>query len=189
MAEGAGWLIGSWPPAPWEWLLLILVLAAVLSLLLGTVIYGAPPVPSSPESRRVMLNHLERLPEGPVYELGSGWGGLARAAAAHFPDRQVIAYERAPIPYLASLALQLVWRRPNLVLRRGDFHRADLSRAAAVLCYLFPEPMRRLEPKFAAELKNEALVISQSFALPNRKPDLVDESVSSLSTIFLYRYR
>ena len=79
-------------------------------------------------------------------------------------------YELSPLPWVVSRMIQLTLRRPNLMLRREDFMDAPLKDAALVLCYLYPGGMARLQPKLAAELPAGALVISNTFALPDWQP-------------------
>jgi hypothetical protein len=121
-----------------------------------------------PTSRRVRAVLLELLPqdlEGEVHELGAGWDGLALALADALPRARVVAWEQSLVPW-AVFRLRLALKpRPNVELRRRDFFEADLSGAGLVVCYLWTGAMARLAPKFEAELRDGAVVLSQTFAL------------------------
>jgi predicted O-methyltransferase YrrM len=143
-----------------------IVLLVILLLLVYTLRTGISPVPTTPRVARVMLAMLPALPPGRVYELGSGWGGLAIALARRLPERAVVAVELSPLPWLLTRVRLALAPCPNLILLRGDFHALSLADAALVACYLYPGAMARLRPKLEAELPPGALVVSNSFAVP-----------------------
>jgi len=132
------------------------------------------PVTTLTAGRRKALSMLPRDAKLAV-ELGAGWGGLTRRIRQALRNANVIAYEASPIPSEVS--------RVSGPVHRGDLFAADLTNADVVFCYLSPWHMARLAPKFAAELKNGASVISVAFPLPDFAPDAADDPV------YLYRYR
>lgn len=146
------------------------VVAAALSIILYTLRLGISPMPTSPRVRRVLLPLVPPELQGTVLELGSGWGSLAFALADRCPRAQVVAYELSPVPYAFAQLRQLLRPRPNLRLVRQDFFQAPFSEASAVVCYLFPGAMARLEPRLVQELRPEALVFTHTFALRGWTP-------------------
>jgi precorrin-6Y C5,15-methyltransferase (decarboxylating) len=80
--------------------------------------YEAPPVAAAdgwrltdsefaqPDSGPILLTHTDvraaalarfrGLPDGPIWDIGAGLGGMAVTLARAFPDREVVAIERAP---------------------------------------------------------------------------------------------
>ncbi|MDW7709169.1 MAG: class I SAM-dependent methyltransferase [Deferrisomatales bacterium] len=149
---------------------------------------GISPVPTSPRVRAALLASLPADLEGTVFELGSGWGGLAFALAHRYPSCPVRAYELSPLPWAVSRLRALFARTPNLRLLRADFHRAPLGTAVLVVCYLYPGGMARLRPKLAAELPAGALVVSHFFPVPGWKPLRVHRADDeAASRIFVYR--
>jgi len=57
-----------------------------------------------------------------------------------------------------------------------------------VVCYLFPEAMRALDEKLRRELRPEARVISNTFALPGWKPVRTHRLPDIYATrIYVYR--
>jgi trans-aconitate methyltransferase len=142
---------------------LALVACAGGSIVWHTLALGISPMPSSRRVRDAVLAALPTDLEGEVHELGAGWGTLAVPLARRFPRAQVIAWESSWVPWA------VLWLRgralPNLEVRRADFFTADLTRARAVVCYLFTGAMERLSTKFHQELSRGAWVVSHTFAL------------------------
>lgn len=167
------------------------VALAVVGLAIGSVLFytlrtGVPPMPSAPACRAAMLDALPEGFAGTVYELGSGWGHLAFAAARRFPSARIVGYELSPLPWLFSRLRQAVARRPNLALHRGDFFGAPIGDADAVLCYLCPRPMRNLRRKLERELVPGALVICNTFAVPDWPGQRIDVG-RDLESVLVYR--
>ena len=63
-----------------EILLFGAVLLAIGLVFASTLRTATPPLPTSPSVRKTLLAMLPSQVDGPVYELGSGWGGLAGPA-------------------------------------------------------------------------------------------------------------
>ncbi len=57
----------------------------------------------------------------------------------------------------------------------GDFLDQKLSEATVILCYLFPEALRALRPKFERELKPGTRIVSEVFTVPSWKENKVIE--------------
>lgn len=141
-------------------LLLTLALLALVAIVLPTALTGMSPMPSSREAARVITRVLvERGVEGPVVDLGSGWGTLLRPLSRALPG-PVQGWEVSPLPWLWS---RLTVR--GATVRLGSFHGADLREARAVVCYLSPEIMKKLRPKLEAELPVGAVVVSNAFGM------------------------
>ncbi len=159
------------------------------ALLLATTIRtGISPVPTTPRVAAAMLDLVPALPPGRIYELGAGWGNLARALARRFPERQVVGYELSPLPLLAARAWLALSPRSNLTFRKADFFQVPLSDAALVCCYLYPGAMRRLAPKLEQELAPGALVVSNSFVVPGWEPAATRRTDDQYGTpVYLYR--
>lgn len=150
-------------------IIFVLVLVAALSICIDTARLGISPMPSSKKVRKAVRSFIGK---GKIYELGSGWGTLALELSR---DNQVIAFEKALIPWLFSKINQMVRGASQISILRKDIYSANLSDADIVFCYLYPGAMKRLSLKFEEELKYGAIVISNSFQIPGRKPDKIIE--------------
>lgn len=168
--------------------ILILALAAVASVFVPTLITGASPLPTSRPVREAMLGLLPDHMVGPIYELGSGWGGLARALARRYPGAPVRGFEVSLLPWAWSRLRHLLGGPPNLTFALANFHGADLSDAALVVCYLPGPAMEKLRPKLEAELPHGVLVLSNTFALLGWRA-VEEKTVPDIhrSRVYLYR--
>ena len=92
------------------------------------------------------------------------------------------------LPWAVSRAVLAAAGPGNLRLTCKNFHDADLSDAALVVCYLPGPAMEKLRPKLEAELPRGALILSNTFAL--RGWQAVDTRTAPdmyRSRIYLYR--
>jgi len=166
-----------------------LVLLAIGLVFVSTVVTGASPLPTSAAGRKTMLAALPIRIAGPVYELGSGWGGLAVALARRYPDHPVKAFEVSLLPWAFAKMRALLGGPPNLQFRLGDFHRTRLTDAALVVCYLTPPAMAKLKPKLEAELMPGTLVLCNTFAVRGWQPvSVVTAPDAFRNQIFLYKF-
>jgi hypothetical protein len=142
-------------------------------------------MPSSKKAKEAILQLLPQSIEGGViYELGSGWGGLAFLLAKKYPKAKIIAFELSPLPFLVSRLRQVAQRRGNLIIHRKSFYNRNLSDAEAIVCYLFPGAMKKL----ASELPTHCVVISNTFALPGWQSDS-PHFLDDLASTPIYTYQ
>ena len=157
--------------------LLVLALALGLFVAVSMIVAIFTPVPYVPSKRFVvdaMIKEAHLQPGMTVVDIGAGDGRILQAAMNACDGIHAIGYECMPSVYLyARLRLWLL--RSRVDYRYGNAFNADLSNTDVVFTYLSPSVMRRLSPKFAAELKPGARVVSHAFPLPNREADDVME--------------
>lgn len=169
-----------------------ILLAAVLTVLFNEIYQhrmGVSPMPTVPRVRRAMLDHMPDGVTGTILEIGSGWGGIAVALAKKYPDAKVIGLERSPAPLLISRLRRLLHPGlKNLSFVNMDFFDYDMKDVDVIACYLSNPHMAKLEPKFSAELKPGALVVSSTFYMPDWKPETV-ETIEGLYDTKIYVYR
>lgn len=164
--------------------------ATSISILITTLTTGSPPTPSSPSLRReiIAMTAAADAGDGVFYELGSGWGGLARAVARANPDRTVIGLERSFIPWAVAAGSNRLFGPGNLQFRHTDFSRMDLADAALAVCYLSGDTLRHAAPVLEQRLPTGCAVISATFAWPGRKPVAVRTAGDLFnSPVYLYR--
>lgn len=142
-----------------------------LSIAWFTVKTGISPMPSSSRACATILKASEQGSEGLIIDLGSGWGTLVFALARKYPASQIIGYELSWLPWLYSQACKVMFGLHNVQLIRQDFLTADLPEAAILTCYLFPQGMNALQIKMAESHYTNCLLISNTFALPDREPE------------------
>ena len=122
-----------------------------------------------------------------IYELGSGWGSLARALATQYPAYKVVGMEISIIPWVFSRIMLLLRPKKNLEFQLCNFFNTDISDCRLAVCYLAPSTMKRLYSKFCKELPSGSLILSNTFSL--RGWTVMKSAIASdfyQSKIFLY---
>lgn len=130
---------------------------------------------------------LKLLPATPcrVLDLGCGDGGLLLRLARARPDCQFTGIEHAPLTWLLAKLRSL--GRPNVTIRHGNFWAAPLTQYAVVYAFLSPAPMPRLWVKACTEMAPNALLVSNSFAVPGIEPASTTAVADRRNTrLFLY---
>ena len=163
----------------------VVVLAA--SIVWGTIRSGISPMPSSRQAMDAVMGLIPDNFSGQVYELGSGWGQLAIRIAKKHPHARVTGLELSPLPHFFSK----VWSHRNglgnLEFVSADFTRLDLSDGDLVVCYLYPKAMTGLAQQLGTQLSAHAIIISNTFRLPNWTPSHQVE-LDDLYRTRIYRY-
>ncbi len=150
---------------------------------------GISPMPSSQKARQAVIGLIEKTGDGPVFDLGSGWGNLIIPLARKYPERKIVGYELSLIPWSVSLILKHTLKLNNLQLYRKNFLKADLSDASVCVCYLYPKGMQRLAEKISAGEMAPQFLISNNFALPDHQPaETLQLTDFYRSPVYLYRF-
>jgi hypothetical protein len=161
----------------------ISIIAAILmlSLLVGLVqTRGVPFISTAAKDFDKILSVMQLKAGDKLYDLGCGKAHFLIYAASKC-DICGVGYELSFWPYLwARFNVWISGAKVKIYLK--NFLTADLSDADMVFCYLFPEAMVKLEDKFQQELKIGAMVVSNSFPLPQLKP------AKTLDKILVYRF-
>jgi len=150
--------------------LIIIIGLCGLSIAWFTLHTGISPMPSSTKARRAILKASEQAGEGSIIDLGSGWGTLLFALARKYPERPVIGYELSWLPWIFSIISKTIFGLHNVKILRQSFLTADLTAASLLVCYLFPKGMLDLQQKLCHGQHPDTLLISSTFALPDREP-------------------
>lgn len=159
-----------------------------LSIAWSTARVGISPTPSSRKARDAIIRLMADTGTGPVYDLGSGWGGLAIRLAKDHPDRKIVGYEVSFVPWLVSVFFKNILRLGNLEIYRKNFLLADLSGAAVLVCFLHTDGMREIAKKLTAEEGSSGFLISNYFALPSCQPE-TSIQINDFYNSPMYRYR
>lgn len=128
------------------------------------------------------------LPAEPAtaIDLGCGDGGLLRRLARARPDCRFVGFEHAPLTW--GWAWLSCRRLPNVEVRFGDFWTHPLRGYALVYAFLSPSPMQQLWAKARAEMRADAVLVSNSFAIAGIQPTRTIE-VADRRRTRLYCYR
>lgn len=172
-------LMQWWQGSPW-WFLLS---GAVLFLLLGAAWRGRVPLFLSARPVLEAMPDLMPRSEQPLHvaELGCGTGRVVAAMVQRWPQHRYVAVEVAWLPWLMSR-----WRLrhyPQVTVRREDFWRMDWKAFDVVYVFLSPLVMPAVWQKAQAELRPGSWLISNSFAIPERVPDIQRETDHPLQPV------
>lgn len=145
-------------------------------------------MPSTRKQAQVILDLIPQNIRGSIAELGSGWGTLALALARHRPQCRITGYESSHVPFLVSKIIAIASRVQNLEFERANFLKMPLQNYSAIVCYLHPAAMHKLQTKLETEMSPGTLVICNTFAMSDWKADHVVELEDMYKTkIYLYR--
>ena len=127
----------------------------------------------TPEKVVDAMLHLAGAGPGDVlYDLGSGDGRTAIAAAARFGVREAKGVEVRP--HLLRRSRDQARRagvKDRVRFVGGDLFRVDLSGATVVTLYLLPRLNRKLRPRLLSQLRPGARVVSHDFGMDDWAPD------------------
>ena len=138
---------------------------------------GAPFVPTPIPVVERMLELAKVTPGDIVYDLGSGDGRVVITAAQRYGARGV------------GIELNPVWVRDarrfaealgvtdKVTFRIEDLFTTDLREATVVTLYLYPSMNRKLAPRWLAELKPGARIVSHEYGIGDWPPDRTEEMV------------
>jgi len=170
---------------------MIVLLALGLSIILFIVgllwilvpaLHGLPPVPTKPERIQKALQMANLQPNEILYDLGAGDGRVLFIAARDF-GAKAIGIEVGPIQ------CALIWLRAvakglgnQIVIRWGNFYKADLHDADVVFVYATSTEVMKLAPHLGTQLKRGARLVSISADFPEWEPSAFDE----YDLIFVY---
>lgn len=172
-------------------LIALLILAIGLALLffaaswMASVVGGAQFV-QTPNALFPTIAELASLSPGECFiELGAGRGDLCRYVA-RTTGAKAVGIDVNPL--LTILGRWLSRNQPDVTLKLQNIYHEPLSKASAVYCYLLPHMLRKLAPKFNAELAPGTRVICYAFPLPDRTPIKTLPRTATTGRIFLYEY-
>ncbi|MBU0743753.1 MAG: hypothetical protein KKE11_00050 [Gammaproteobacteria bacterium] len=129
----------------------------------------------------IILQRLNLPKDSVFYDLGCG-DGRALFVGEKYGLRP-IGYELSLYPYL-KCKIKKFFKGSNIVVRRKDFFKEDLSEAKVVYIFLVGGVLGKLSKKLSKELKPGTIVVSYGFGLPGWQG--VDILNTSPSKIYIY---
>ncbi len=137
----------------------------------------APFVPTPIPVIERMLELAKVSSDDVVYDLGSGDGRVVITAAQRYGARGV-GVELNPVWVRdARRYADILGVTDKVTFRVADLFTTDLREATVVTLYLLPAMNRRLAPKFLAELKPGARIVSHEYGIADWPPDRSEEMI------------
>jgi SAM-dependent methyltransferase len=155
------------------WLILeIVVLMIIFVPTMLAFLTGAPWVPTPNERVKKMLE-LAKIKRGDrIYDLGCGDGRIVHLAAKLY-GADAVGIELSPIVYAMGRLRNFILRSKSKIWLR-NFKKIDYSDAHALCFYLLPDILKVMKPKFEAELKPGALIVSYAFQIEGWTPVFIE---------------
>jgi len=151
---------------PW---LLLLGFLILLMLNWNALTERVPLYLTGSAAEQCLARRLAALPEGFRFiDLGSGLGGTLLRLARQYPSAHFVGVETAPLTF-GLCWLRCLFQR-NCRVRFRSFWREPLAGYDVVYCFLSPAPMPALWDKARVEMNPGALLISNSFEVPDVEP-------------------
>lgn len=162
--------------------LLILILFIALLWILVPALYGLPSVPTKHARIRAALR-LADLKAGEAFaDLGAGDGRTLVIAAKEF-GATATGIEIGPVQCLVCVLN--AWKsgvRSKVRVKRGNFYKADVSKADVVFVYATSHELARLQSHLQNQLRAGARVVTVGSNFPDWTPSKIDRE----NLLFLY---
>lgn len=179
------------------WYVLLVIITLVIITELYSMVTGVPTVASARASRREITKALEKAASqhtGPapfsIIDLGSGNGQMAARIARTLPNSKVTGIEISIVPWAISTLRQKIFGPRNLEFKRESFWPYDCSKADAITVYLTGQVMQRVSEKLRAELKPNAMILTNEIPLQGDwQPTEIIETGFLKMKVYVYRQR
>lgn len=124
-----------------------------------------------------------------VIDCGSGTGKLSRMIARAIPSSNVLGLETAKWPLEQSRLMQRMMGIKNLQYQQQDFFVQDYASTDAVVAFLNARVTEALGERLYAQLKPNALVITNEFELKGSwpTPQVITLYTPFKGTLYVYR--
>jgi len=145
---------------------------------------GAPPLLTPKKAVRKMLELAQVGPGDTVYDLGCGDGRVVIMADKEF-RAEAVGFELSPFLYVVGQIKRLFSKASRTKILFRDFYSQDLTKADAIICFLTPRTMPRLQKKLEKNVKSGTKLVSYAFEAKGWKPEKI-EKLKGLAPIYLY---
>jgi len=120
-------------------------------------------------------------------DFGCGLASVLLPLAKQFPDAHFIGYETAPLPYLIARLRSLGTK--NLDIKRQSFWLTSWNEHDVIYCFLSPAPMPAIETQADKQIKPGAVLVSNTFALPEKTiHNIIAVDDLRKTQLFIYQY-
>lgn len=161
------------------WLFLLIYIIFIASWILPALIGTAPYYPSNRRVVKQMVKLAKIKKKDNVVDLGSGDGRILFEASKYSDN--VTGVEMNPF-WVFLTRLRVMFRRSSIKVTNKNFYKLDLSKYDVIFCYLLPHEMQKLAKKFENELRPGTKVITNTFTIKDKKPEVKEEK------IYVYTY-
>jgi 16S rRNA A1518/A1519 N6-dimethyltransferase RsmA/KsgA/DIM1 with predicted DNA glycosylase/AP lyase activity len=150
-----------------------------------------PSLSTSSKVIQFIVKILEQRRGNVFIDLGCGRGKLVVAVKKKYPEIEVRGYENWPTQFFLAKLLAFLFRVKVKIFYQ-DLFSANLQEADVIFCYLPSNLMLTLEKKMEKELKNEAIIIANTFPFPNWTPIqiiITNSKNPNYGKLFIYEFK
>lgn len=170
-------------------LLGMLAILAYIAFIMLSFRDTVPYVPSPTKIIRKMIQLAEIKKGQKICDLGSGTGRIIIAVAKKHQHNLIVGIEKSFILRVITKIRLFLFHpiiRKRIQVIKQDFFNADLTNFDVLFCFLTPEAMRILTPKFR-QLKRGSKIVSYTFPIEEAE-GFIEKAAhpTSQSTIFYY---
>lgn len=172
----------------WSTYILIFILILIFGYsLIFSFISKIPFIPSKKDTIKKMIQLANLKPSDKIADLGCGNMKILIVTEKRH-NLTGTGYEISPLPYLLG-KLNLLFYNSKNKLKFQNIFNTDLSKFNVIFIYLTPPILKKLEPKILDECKPGTKIISNTFSLPNLKPEKTIPKTKSSQKILLYQIK
>jgi len=136
-----------------------------------SLFFSVPYVPSNNKFIKGCLEILEKENVVNVAELGAGDGRIAVAVARK--GMVVDAYEINPFLSLLIRLEKIFFAPKTLMVLNQNFEKCNFNKYDAVIVYLMPKILAKLENKLFTQMPKNSIIISNTFKFKNHEPEKI----------------
>lgn len=149
-------------------------------------LFGPPIVPTPKKIIQEALAAVAPKKGDFFMDLGSGSGRVVRMAVEKYKVRGR-GIERNPFLVWWSKTKAFLNKLENIEFKRGDYLKADLSKADIIFMYLLPEFLPPVVRKIQNECKKGTIIISQRFFVKEWKSCLIKKISRENNSTYIYK--
>lgn len=180
------------------WIFLFIFFIDFVLLLIWAITFlknKSPFVPVALSSLPEILNALDLKKDSIVFDLGSGDARVVNYIARLKPDVSLVGIENNPFALILSFLNRFFVSKDilkNTKIINNNFFKEDLSSATHIFCYLYPNVMDDLLPKFDKELSPGTKLVSVNYHFTTKQPiseiDLKKKKYRLTRKLYVYEF-
>lgn len=146
--------------------ILLYFLGAIFVVVALSGLIGVPCLPTHRKQARKIIELANLKPGQKIIDLGCGHGRLLFLAAK--TGSESIGYELNPF-LVGYIKIRIfLQKQKNIKIYWRSLFTTDISQADIVVCFLYPNYMKKLQDKLFSEMKPGAKIISYTFPFPEK---------------------
>lgn len=146
-----------------------------------------PYVPSYDEDIKLMKEKLILEKWKNMIDLGCWDGKALRFFVDNFWIVKWVWYDLNTPSIVFGKLINKIWKINNIELYKGDFLKVDISKFDYIYVYLLSECLEKIEDFVFSNMKDDAIIISNTFKFKKNTPFLVHQNKNWKDRVILYK--